>query len=193
MVVTRAEHNRIGELAGRSAAQRLREIVAALPPDEQQQALRGLHIGVAVDEHADELGRGDFLVRPVLAVNAEEGSVVAGDVVDVGTTVRFQVRDAAGAAQNLYELLGPVRRSGPVTGALLFSCNGRGAGMFGDPDHDVRAVLTGLDPRCAAADPASGGSGARGPRVAGFFAAGEIGPIGGRNHLHGFTASLLVV
>ncbi|BBG00259.1 MULTISPECIES: FIST signal transduction protein [Pseudonocardia] len=193
MVVTRAEHNRIAELAGRPAARQLREIVGALPPDEQQQALRGLHIGVAVDEHAGELGRGDFLVRPVLAVNAEEGSVVAGDVVDVGTTVRFQVRDAIGAAQNLYELLGPVRRSGPVAGALLFSCNGRGAGMFGDPDHDVRAVLAGLDPESAAADPVTRRAAADRPRIAGFFAAGEIGPIGGRNHLHGFTASLLVV
>ncbi|MFP5070093.1 FIST N-terminal domain-containing protein [Pseudonocardia nantongensis] len=189
MVVTRAEHNQLLELAGRPAAERLREIVVALPDDEQQQALRGLHLGVAVDEYAEEQERGDFLIRAVLGVDTGSGAVTAGDVLEVGTTVRFQVRDAAGAARNLYELLGPLRRGGPLAGALLFSCNGRGAAMFGDADHDVRAVRSGLDPDGAAAAP---GTGAAGPPVAGFFAAGEIGPVGGRNHMHGFTASVLV-
>ncbi|MEJ8278658.1 FIST signal transduction protein [Pseudonocardia spirodelae] len=184
MVVTRAEGNRIAELAGRPAAERLREIVTGLPPEEQQQALTGLHLGVAVDEYAETHDRGDFLVRAVLAVDVGDGAVVAGDLVEVGTTVRFQVRDAAGAAQDLHELLAPVRRSGPAAGALLFSCNGRGAAMFGDADHDVRAVRVGLDPAR---------TGETGPRVAGFFAAGEIGPVGPGNHLHAFTASVLVV
>lgn len=196
MVVTRAEHNRLLELAGRPAAERLREIVAELPPDEQQQALRGLHLGVAVDEYAESHGRGDFLIRAVLAVDTGQGSVVAGDVLEVGTTVRFQVRDAAGAAQNLHDLLGPLRGGTPPAGALLFSCNGRGAGMFGDADHDVRAVRAGLDPTVpgtgTGATGPGPGTGEAGPRVAGFFAAGEIGPVGGRNHLHGFTASLVV-
>ncbi|MBC3190567.1 FIST C-terminal domain-containing protein [Pseudonocardia sp. C8] len=182
MVVTRAEHNRIAELAGKPAVERLREILRTLPPDERQQALQGLHLGVAVDEYADEHERGDFLVRAVLAVDVEGGTIVAGDVVEVGTTVRLQVRDVAGAAENLLELLGPLRRDRPAAGALLFSCNGRGAAMFGDADHDVRTVRAGLDP-----------DGTRRPPVAGFFAAGEIGPVGARNHLHGFTASVLVV
>jgi small ligand-binding sensory domain FIST len=63
-------------------------------------------------------------------------------------------------------------------GAMLFSCNGRGTTMFPDADHDVRTVKAALGtPEDIA--------------VAGFFAAGEIGPVGGRNHLHGFTASVL--
>ena len=108
-------------------------------------------------------------------VGADEGAgaVAVGDVVEVGQTVRFQVRDAAGAGEDLAELLGGADQ--PARGALLFSCNGRGAAMFPDADHDVRAVRTRWAP--------SG--------VAGFFAAGEIGPVGGRNHLHGFTASVL--
>ncbi len=186
MVVTSARDNRIAELAGRPAAERLREIVTALPPEEQEQALTGLHLGVAVDEYAESHDRGDFLVRAVLAVDVGDGAVIAGDLVEVGTTVRFQVRDAAGAAQDLHELLAPVRRAAPAAGALLFSCNGRGAGMFGDADHDVHAVRVGLDPHGTA-------PGATGPRVAGFFAAGEIGPVGPGNHLHAFTASVLVV
>jgi small ligand-binding sensory domain FIST len=61
-------------------------------------------------------------------------------------------------------------------GALVFSCNGRGQSMFGEPDHDATLVQHEL----------------RSPPAAGFFAAGEIGPVGGRSFLHGFTATLAV-
>jgi small ligand-binding sensory domain FIST len=175
MTVTRAERNLMLELAGMPAYQRLVEIVTALPPGEQELVARGLHVGVAIDEYADEHGRGDFLVRGVLGVDEKGGAVAVGDVVEVGQTVRFQVRDAGGAGEDLVELLG----GRPARGALLFSCNGRGTAMFppsmDGADHDVRTVRTAL--------------GADG--VAGFFAAGELGPVGGRNHLHAFTASLI--
>ncbi|MGQ0576308.1 MAG: FIST signal transduction protein [Pseudonocardia sp.] len=173
MIVTRAERNVLLELAGQPAYQRLAEIVSALPPPEQELAARGLHLGIAMNEYADEHGRGDFLVRGVLGVDDASGAVMVGDLVDVGQTVRFQVRDAAGAGEDLTELLGAT--GDPARGALLFSCNGRGRAMFDNADHDVRAALD-----------VFGGAG-----IAGFFAAGEIGPVGGRNHLHGFTASVL--
>jgi small ligand-binding sensory domain FIST len=179
MAVTRSEGNLLLELAGAPAYQRLVDIVSALPAAEQGMVARGLHIGVAIDEYADEHGRGDFLIRGVLGADERNGAVAVGDVVEVGRTVRFQVRDPAGAREDLVELLGGTRR--PGRGALLFSCNGRGRAMFPRPefpgaDHDVRVVREAL--------------GADG--VAGLFAAGEIGPVGGRNHLHGFTASVLV-
>ncbi|WP_300011235.1 FIST N-terminal domain-containing protein [Pseudonocardia sp.] len=172
MVVTRVERNVLLELAGSPAYRRLAEIVTSLPPAEQELAARGLHVGIAMNEYADDHGRGDFLVRGVTGVDEATGAVAIGDVVEVGQTVRFQVRDAAGAGEDLTELLGP----DPARGALLFSCNGRGTTMFPDADHDVQALRRTL----------GGGSG-----IAGFFAAGEIGPVGGRNHLHGFTASVL--
>ena len=186
MVVTRAEQNTLLELAGQPAVTRLREIVGALPAAEQKLALHGLHLGVAMDEYAEEHGRGDFLIRAVLGIEQERDAVVVGDLLQVGQTVRFHVRDAAGAEQNLTELLTRAVRGGPAKGALLFSCNGRGAAMFGPEvggaDHDVRVVRGSL-----------GGDGTgTATSVAGFFAAGEIGPVGGRNHLHGFTASVLV-
>lgn len=172
MVVTRAERNVLLELAGTPAYRRLAEIVTSLPPAEQEVAGRGLHVGVAMNEYADDHGRGDFLIRGVTGLDEATGGVAVGDVVEVGQTVRFQVRDAAGAGEDLTELLGP----DPAGGALLFSCNGRGTAMFADADHDVAALRASL----------GAGSG-----IAGFFAAGEIGPVGGRNHLHGFTASVL--
>jgi small ligand-binding sensory domain FIST len=179
MAVTRVEGNLLLELAGAPAYRRLVEIISALPPADQGLAARGLHIGIAIDEYADEHGRGDFLIRGVLGANEDSGMVAVGDAVEVGRTVRFQVRDPAGAREDLVELLGGAHR--PGRGALLFSCNGRGSAMFPRPefpgaDHDVRIVREAL--------------GADG--VAGLFAAGEIGPVGGRNHLHGFTASVLI-
>lgn len=176
MVVTRAERNLLVELAGSPAYGKLGEIVTALPPAEQKLVARGLHLGVAMNEYADDHGRGDFLIRGVLGVDTESGAVAVGDVVEVGQSVRFQVRDAAAAGEDLAELLAGALDDGPVRGALLFSCNGRGTAMFPNSDHDVEAVRTGL----------------RAEGIAGFFAAGEIGPVGGRNHLHGFTASVLV-
>ena len=171
MIVTRAQRNLLLELAGTPAYARLVEIVTSLPPAEQELAARGLQLGVAIDEYADEHGRGDFLIRGVVGADETTGAVAVGDVVSVGQTVQFQVRDAAGAGEDLAELLG----GDPARGALLFSCNGRGTTMFPSADHDVQVVRAALH--------AEG--------VAGFFAAGEIGPVGGRNHLHGFTASLL--
>jgi small ligand-binding sensory domain FIST len=179
MAVTRADGNLLRELAGAPAYRRLVEIVSALPAAEQGLVARGLHLGVAIDEYADEHGRGDFLIRGVLGADERSGVVAVGDVVEVGRTVRFQVRDPVGAREDLIELLGGTDR--PGRGALLFSCNGRGRAMFPRPDypgadHDVQIVREAL--------------GADG--VAGLFAAGEIGPVGGRNHLHGFTASVLI-
>jgi small ligand-binding sensory domain FIST len=177
MIVTKAEGNVLWELAGMPALAKLEQIVTELSSQERQAVARGLHIGVAMDEYAEEHERGDFLIRGVVGADRQQGAIVIGDVVEVGRTVRFQVRDASAADQDLKELFTRFRaESGPVGGALLFSCNGRGKVMFPSADHDVLAVRSGLDTT----------------GVAGFFAAGEIGPVGGRNHLHGFTASILV-
>lgn len=175
MVVTAAEDNVLLELAGQPAYRRLEEALSDLPPEERMLAARGLQLGIAMDEYADEHERGDFLIRGIVGVDEERGAVAAGEVVEVGRTVRFQVRDAAAADEDLADLLRGFRGAGRVEGALLFSCNGRGAALFPDADHDVQAVRRALDTA----------------GVAGFFAAGEIGPVAGRNHLHGFTASLL--
>ena len=177
MIVTKAEGNVLLELAGTPALTKLEQIVAELPPEERQAVARGLHIGVAMDEYVEEHERGDFLIRGVMGADSKRGAIAIAEVVEVGRTVRFQVRDASAADDDLKESFSRFRaENGPVGGALLFSCNGRGKTMFPSADHDVLAVRAGLDTT----------------GVAGFFAAGEIGPVAGRNHLHGFTASILV-
>jgi small ligand-binding sensory domain FIST len=174
--VTRGEGNIVHELGGRSAVDRLRQLLAALDPREQA-LLRGggLQVGHVIDEHKDSFERGDFLVRGLLGIDQESGSIAVGDSVEVGQTLQFHVRDAASADEDLELLLAPVSSWRP-RGVLLFSCNGRGRRFFGEPDHDAAKVA-------AATDQAP---------TAGFFAQGELGPVGGRNFLHTFTASMAV-
>lgn len=174
MTVTGAAGNVISTLAGEPALEKVRAVLGALPPPEQALASSGLQLGIAADEYAEDH---DYLVRAILGSEGE--SLVVGDLVQPGQTVRLQVRDADAADADLRDAL--ARCPGqPGSGALLFSCNGRGAGLFGPSyggaGHDARLVREGL-----AAD-----------AVAGFFAGGELGPVAGRSHLHGFAAALAV-
>ena len=172
MTVTAAQGNVVLELAGLPALTRVERLLGDLPPVDQALASSGLSIGIAMDEVVEDH---DFLVRGILGVQGT--SLVIGDVVTVGQTVRLQVRDAEAAGEDLRAHLAAFRSSAapPAGGALLFSCNGRGAHLFGTADHDPAAVS-----RALSLD-----------GLAGFFAGGELGPVAGRNHLHGFTASLL--
>jgi small ligand-binding sensory domain FIST len=179
MTVTRCEGNIVLELAGRPALQRLEDLLLTLSPEDQAIAGTGLQIGVAHDEYADQHEQGDFLIRSLVRVDSERGALVIADDVEVGQTVSFQLRDADAASADLQRTLSSWSQpasSGRPSGALLFSCNGRGERFFTTSDHDALTVRDELG----------------GAEVAGFFAAGEIGPVAGRNHLHGFSASVVV-
>ena len=169
-VVTKAEQNLIGELGGKPAIKRLRELAAAASEEERELLRRGLHVGLVVDEHKPEFTRGDFLVRNLLGADERTGALAIGERVAVGQTVQFHVRDAGAADEDLRELLA----GADADAALLFTCNGRGRSLFSVPDHDAGLVEKFLGPI----------------PLTGAFCAGEIGPVGGRNFLHGFTASL---
>ena len=176
MTITAAEGNVISELASAPALERLRAAIGGLEPEEQQLAADGLMLGIVIDENQPEYERGDFLVRPLIGANPEAGSIAVAEQVRVGQTVRMHVRDGASADEDLREALRTgvtALGSGKAAGALLFTCNGRGAHMFSVPDHDANAIGDAL-----------------GAPVGGFFCAGEIGPVGGRNFLHGFTATM---
>ena len=170
MAVTSGEGSIVRELAGRPALDRVQEVLGSLPAADLALARQGLHLGRVVDEHKAEYGPGDFLIRNVLGADRENGAVAVGDEVDLGATVQLQVRDATSADEELRRLL--AGRASDA--ALLFTCNGRGTHLFGVPDHDAGVLADALD---------------RVP-VAGMSCAGEIGPVGGRSFLHGFTASI---
>jgi len=176
-VITHAEDNVVFELAGEPALERLKGDVATLTPDQERSAAAGgVLAGLVIDENRADYGRGDYLMRGLIGVDEDTGALAIGEAVRIGQTLRFHVRDAASADADLRESLRSTLNGERAAGALLFTCNGRGTGMFDEPDHDARAVaeLLGDD------------------ALAGFFCAGEIGPVGGKPFLHGFTATLAV-
>lgn len=171
LTITAGERNRVLELGGEPAVARLREVLETADADDRALLQRGgLHIGLVAEEVRDDYGTGDFVIRGVLGVDTEHGALTIGDLARVGRTVQFQVRDARSAHEDLITRLDHVDAA---AGGLLFSCNGRGRRLFGRPDHDVEVVCERI-----------------GTAVAGAFCAGEIGPVGARSYVHGFTASL---
>jgi small ligand-binding sensory domain FIST len=177
MVVTAAEGNVVYELASRPALDRIVDAIAReLTADEQALASQGVLVGIVIDENRPEYDRGDYLVRSLLSVDEQERSLMIGERVRVGQTVRLHVRDADSADEDLRVALERASRGlgGQAAGALLFTCNGRGSHMFGAAGHDAGALAQEIGPAPAA----------------GFFCSGEIGPVGRRSFVHGFSTSV---
>lgn len=171
--ITRADRNILFELGGRRALDVFAELWSRADPQTRLLLQTGPQIGRVIDEYKTDFERGDFLVRPLAGADRENGSIVVSDVLEIGETVQFHVRDPDAADEDLRTLLATM----PFTaqGVLMFSCNGRGTNLFYEPGHDAAAVQKVLNVPCA-----------------GFFCGGEIGPVGGRNFLHGMTASMAV-
>ncbi len=172
MAATKTEGSIVYELAGQPALERLLSLAREQLSDQEIALINsgGLHLGRVIDERKPEFDRGDFLVRNVLGADRDNGAIAVNDVIELGSTVQFHLRDANTADEDLRSMLGGHQ----AEAALLFTCNGRGTRLFGGPHHDARVLAeeVGEVP------------------TAGFFAAGEFGPVGGRNFLHGFTASV---
>jgi small ligand-binding sensory domain FIST len=178
-IITGAEGQVIHTIARRPAYEVLVETLRELPAEMQARARGNLLVGLAMDEYQQEFRRGDFLIRNLLGVDRDSGVLVVSALPGVGQTVQFQIRDAAAASEDLHAMLGAVTATQgeqPVA-ALLCACNGRGVGLFGTPGHDARTLAERLGPI----------------PVVGLFCNGEIGPVGSRNFLHGFTASIALV
>lgn len=175
--ITRAERNIIHTIGNRPAYRALEEAYDSLPPAQKQRANQNIFVGLVTDEYREEFSRGDFLVRNVIGADAQTGALAVGAIPRIGQTLQFQRRDADAAREDLRELLDRLKsRLGttPVYGGCLVCCNGRGQHLFGEPNHDAGTVAETIGV----------------PGLAGFFGNGEIGPVGGRNFLHGYTAAL---
>jgi small ligand-binding sensory domain FIST len=175
--VTEAEGSVIYQLGGRAPLARLQDLAAALTGRDRELLTQGLQVGMVINEYQAERGQGDFLIRGVVGADPESGAIAVSDEVEVGQTVQFHVRDADSADQDLRRTLereATAAGGRPAGGALLFTCNGRGSRLFSEPDHDAGLVAKMLGEMPAA----------------GFFCAGELGPVGGQNFLHAYTASI---
>ncbi len=175
--LTHVEQNLIHQIGNRPAYTVLMETVSKLSQEEQKKARGNLFIGLVVNEYLEDFHRGDFLVRNLLGGDQNSGALAVGAMPRMGQTMQFQRRDATAASEDMAELLERAQEKlggTQIFGACLCCCNGRGKNLFGKPSHDAAMVQE------------------RFGRIglAGFFCNGEIGPVGDKNFLHGYTASL---
>lgn len=175
-VITRGERDVVRELGGKPVLKQLHQVMIDLPDRDEKLARESLLLGRVIDEHKEKFGRGDFLIHNITGVDQRSGAIRISGHARTGATVQFHVRDAESADEDLKSLLTPFGGAG-VQAAMIFSCNGRGTNMWPFAGHDARVVydLVGDVP------------------AAGFFCGGEFGPVGGRNFIHGFTASIALL
>jgi small ligand-binding sensory domain FIST len=175
--ITKVQDNLIAEIGNRPAYEVLLETFSRLTPEEQKKAQGNLFIGLVVNEYLEEFHRGDFLIRNLLGVDPNSGIIAVGALPRAGQTMQFQRRDATAANEDMMAMLNHAHdqlKEIEILGGCLCSCNGRGSSLFGYPHHDAGMVQRRLGPF----------------GLAGFFCNGEIGPVGTKNFLHGYTASL---
>ena len=175
--LTRVEKNLIHHIGNRPAYAVLAETFQKLPPEEQRKAQGNLFIGLVVNEYLEDFHRGDFLVRNLIGGDPQSGVLAVGTLPRAGQTMQFQRRDAGAATEDMNELLARAKKQiggATIYGGCLCCCNGRGKRLFGRANHDAELVQERLGPL----------------GLSGFFCNGEIGPVGEKNFLHGYTASL---
>jgi small ligand-binding sensory domain FIST len=175
MIVTRCEHNVLQELDGRPPLQVLSELYLSLNVRDRELMQSSLFLGLEMRSDEVEYKPGELLVRNLVGADESTGALAIGAELRPMTVAQFVLRDAHSAEQELRQMLERHRRatSGRPAGALLFSCVGRGAGLFGHADHDTSLFEEQLGPA----------------PLGGFFCNGEIGPVGGTTFLHGYTSA----
>src|SRR5439155_12625724 len=140
--ITDVDQNILRTIGNRPALDVLRETLQGLSDDLRRRASNNLLVGLAMNEYKDHFEQGDFLIRNLLGADPSSGALAIGALPQVGQTIQFQVRDADAADQDLRRQLEAARErlgDAEIAGAMLCTCNGRGIGLFGAPDHDAHA------------------------------------------------------
>ncbi len=178
LTVTRCEGSMLLELDGRPAFEALRDLFSTLDERDRRLAGSALFVGILLDDLVEQPEVGDFLIRNLTGIDPKSGAIAVGDNLQPGMRLRFHVRDAETSTEDLHNVLSTYTQTLPnpasISGALLFSCLGRGAGLYGEPDHDTGILREHLGDIS----------------TAGFFCNGEIGPVSNSTFLHGYTSSI---
>jgi small ligand-binding sensory domain FIST len=179
MFVTNCHGNLLRELDGHTPRDVLGAVYEKLSPRDRELVENSLFIGLALPNQGPTIHAGDFLIRNVLGMDPQSGALWVGTPLEANSIVQFHVRDALSSAQDLERALARYRSEHYATpsGALLFSCVGRGAGLYGTPDHDSNALRRALGDL----------------PIAGFFCSGEIGPVQGFTQVHGYTSAVALI
>ncbi len=173
--VTGADGNLVLALGGKPAYSVLAEAFESLTDMDKAHAQGNLFAGLASSEYIEEFHRGDFLIRSILGADAGSGAVALGAYPRVGQTLQWQLRDRGSADADLRDRL-TLEQDRPALpfASLIFTCNGRGADLFGMPNHDAHSLAQAIGKIPSA----------------GLFCNGEIGPVGDTSFVHGYTVSV---
>lgn len=173
--ISSCERNIVIELKEQPPLVVLRNLLESLTEQDQELAQQSLFIGIARDEFKQDLAQGDFLIRNLLGIDPRTGAIAIGDRVRPGQRIQFHLRDAETSAEDLKFLLQQYQQSQSHpegAGALMFSCLGRGEGLYGKPNFDSQLFSDYLNDI----------------PLGGFFCSNEIGPVGGSTFIHGYTS-----
>ena len=175
MLVTRAREGVLLELDRGAPLKVLADLYESLDARDRELMSSSLFLGIDMHGERVQYDSGELLVRNIVGADRESGAIAVGAELEPMQAVQFVLRDAHTAEEDLRQMLERKRSSGLCRppGALLFSCTGRGAGLFGCPDHDTALFEEKLGPA----------------PLGGFFCNGEIGPVGGTTFLHGYTSA----
>ena len=174
--VTKCENTLLTELDGQPPLEVLQKIYEGLSENDRQLVQTSLFLGIEMDPLKDNPQQGDFLIRNIMGADQTNGGIAIGTILREGQLVQFHLRDKVMSAEDLKLMLDRYRSGGnskDASGALLFSCLGRGQYLYGKPNHDsdmFRDQLGDIP-------------------LGGFFCNGEIGPVGDATFLHGYTSS----
>lgn len=173
--ITGADENVLHSIGSLPAYERLNESFESLSPEDKARAAGNLFAGLALNEYVDDFKTGDFLIRNLLGADPNSGDVALAAYPRIGQTLQFQLRDRHSAHEELRRMLhSRAHKSIHPIASLLFVCGGRGEGLFGAPNHDAQAIQERFGSL---------------PGI-GLFCNGEIGPVQGRNYVHGYTAAI---
>ena len=177
--ITRAEGNVIYEVNGGPALDGLQGALESLSTEDLRQSGRVVFIGIAMEKENPAPQRGDFLVRNVVGYDKESGAIAVSESVSEGQLIQFHLRNSSSADKEIQEIVLDLHkrtREQPPAFGMYFNCLGRGKGLYGEANHDIRIIKQ------------------RFPDlpVIGFFGNAEFAPIGGRNFAHAYTGALVL-
>ena len=176
MNITKCHDTLLEELNGKPPLRILEDLLETLNENDRKLLQTALFVGIEMDPLKDDPGQGDFLIRNLMGVDQKSGALSVGTLLRTGQLVQFHLRDKVMSAEDLNHLLtkhNEQAKAHPASGALMFSCMGRGQGLYGEADHDSRIFRNKMGD----------------VPIGGFFCNGEIGPVGNATFLHGYTSS----
>ena len=140
LTITAADGNLVLELDGRPSVEALQRAIS----DPRNPALRRMtpHLLAGIGELGVD-GRSDYVVRQLAIAEGDRPALAVAEPVRAGQTLRFTLRDAIGARDDMKAMLdeqAEARGEHPARFGLYFNCAERGSTLYGQPGLDPELI-----------------------------------------------------